>query len=37
MMGKNERECVKLPFGEYLKVPDDIMKNPPTIVGGFFK
>ena len=23
MMGKDERECVKLPFGEYLKVPDD--------------
>ena len=24
MMGKDERECLKLPFGEYLKVPDDI-------------
>ena len=23
MMGKDERECVKVPFGEYLKVPDD--------------
>ena len=23
MMGKDERECVKLPFGEYLKVPYD--------------
>lgn len=26
MMGKDERECVKLPFGEYLKVPDDNKK-----------
>lgn len=24
MMGKDERECVKLPFGEYLKVPDNM-------------
>ena len=23
MMGKDERECVKLPFGEYLKVPEN--------------
>ena len=23
MMGKDEREYVKLPFGEYLKVPYD--------------
>ena len=23
MMGKDERECVKVPYGEYLKVPDD--------------
>ena len=29
MMGKDERECVKLPFGEYLKVPDDRI-NPPV-------
>ena len=24
MMGKDERGCVKVPFGEYLKVPDDM-------------
>ena len=23
MMGKDERECVKVPFGEYLKVPEN--------------
>ena len=35
MMGKDERECVKLPFGEYLKVPDDNYP-PPKREGVFF-
>ena len=26
MMGKDERECVKVPFGEYLKVPENNRK-----------
>ena len=27
MMGNDERECVKLPFGEYLNLPDDIWQK----------
>ena len=34
MMGNDERECVKVPFGEYLKVPENI--KPWTKVQGFF-
>ena len=36
MMGKDERECVKLPFGEYLKVPDDKNLPPEETPGVFF-
>ena len=35
MMGKDERECVKVPFGEYLKVPEN-REKPWMKIQGFF-